>query len=59
LSTHYGPLTYTMRSGPKGISLMIDGGVRIPPGGIIIKPPVGAPTKVLRVPARVTIPPTQ
>ena len=57
LSTHYGPLTYTMKSGPKGIDLMIDGGVRIPPGGIIIKPPVGATTKVTRVPARVTIPP--
>lgn len=57
LSTHYGPLTYTMRQGPKGITVMIDSGVRVPRGGIIVKPPVGRETKVVRVPARVTIPP--
>lgn len=56
LSTHYGPLTYTMTQGPKGIDVLIDGTVRIPPGGIIIKPPLGRETRITRVPARVTIP---
>jgi hypothetical protein len=56
LSTHYGKLSYTMRGSSKGTEVRIESGVRIPPGGIIVKPPVGRATKVTSLPAALTIP---
>jgi len=56
LSTHYGPLTYTMRTGIEGVEVRIESGVRVPRGGIIIKPPLGRETKVMSLPVTVTIP---
>ncbi len=40
LPTPYGPLTYTMRTRAGGIELQIEEGPRVPPGGIVIRPPV-------------------
>jgi hypothetical protein len=56
LSTHYGELTYTMQSVPRGIEVRIDKGLRVPQGGIIIKPPIGRETKVTSLPATIVIP---
>ena len=56
LSTHYGPLSYTMRAGAEGIEVRIESGVRIPSGGIVIKPPLGPEMKVTALPASLTIP---
>ena len=56
LSTHYGRLSYTMRAVRGGTRVSIESGIRIPQGGIIIKPPVGRETKVTSLPATVTIP---
>jgi hypothetical protein len=56
LSTHYGLLSYTMRAVPGGTQVKIESGLRIPQGGIIIKPPAGRETKVTSLPATLTIP---
>ncbi|MGK2961660.1 MAG: discoidin domain-containing protein, partial [Gemmatimonadaceae bacterium] len=37
LSTHYGRLSYSMRSAGDAIEVRIDEGVRIPPGGIVVR----------------------
>ena len=55
LSTHYGLLSYTMRATPKGMEVRIEGGLRLPPGGIVVKPPLGRETKVTALPATLTI----
>jgi len=39
LSTHYGRLSYTMRANGNSVQLHIEG-VRIPPGGLIIRSPL-------------------
>jgi hypothetical protein len=41
LSTHYGPLTYTLREESGALRLRLEAGVRVPPGGIIVQPPLG------------------
>jgi hypothetical protein len=56
LSTHYGTLGYTMRAGAKGVEVSVDGGLRIPRGGIVIRPPLAKETKVTSVPVTLTIP---
>jgi hypothetical protein len=56
LSTHYGLLSYTMRAVTAGTQVKIESGLRMPQGGIIIKPPVGRETKVTSLPATLTIP---
>jgi hypothetical protein len=56
LSTHYGPLTYTMRATANGVEVKVSRGIRMPRGGIIIKPPLGRETRVTQLPAAVTIP---
>jgi hypothetical protein len=56
LSTHYGELSYTMQSVPRGIEVRIEKGLRVPQGGIIIKPPLGRETKVTSLPATIVIP---
>jgi hypothetical protein len=40
LSTHYGPLTYTMRAVGPALNVKIDSGVRVPSGGIVVQPPM-------------------
>ena len=55
LSTHYGLLSYSMRTTAKGMQVKIDSGVRMPAGGIIIRPPLGRQTKVTSLPASLTI----
>jgi hypothetical protein len=37
LSTHYGRLTYSMRPSGSALEVRIDEGVRIPPGGIVVR----------------------
>jgi hypothetical protein len=44
-----------MRAVPRGIEVRIESGVRVPPGGIVIKPPVGREAKVTALPAALTI----
>ena len=39
LRTHYGALSYTMRKRESNIRVSISEGVRIPPGGIALRPP--------------------
>ena len=55
LSTHYGLLSYTMRATPRGMEVKIESGLRMPPGGIIVKPPLGRETKVTSLPATLRI----
>jgi hypothetical protein len=39
LSTSFGPLSYTLRSRGRGIVARIEAGLRVPPGGIVLRPP--------------------
>jgi hypothetical protein len=39
LSTHYGPISYTMRREPGSARVSIQTGTRIPPGGIVVHSP--------------------
>ena len=39
LSTHYGPVSYTMRREPGSARVSIQTGTRIPPGGIVVHSP--------------------
>jgi F5/8 type C domain len=41
LKTRFGPLGYTMRMREGTLELKIDGGVRVPPGGIVVRAPAG------------------
>jgi hypothetical protein len=44
LPTHYGVLSYTLqREGPSALRLRLSGDLRVPPGGIIVAPPLAAP----------------
>lgn len=43
LSTHYGPLTYDMRSAAGGVTVNLRAGPRIPPGGIVVRSPLAQP----------------
>jgi len=45
LSTHYGTLSYSMRESAGALRITIDRGVRIPPGGIVLRPPLSAGTR--------------
>ena len=56
LSTHYGLINYAMRARANGLEVRISGNLRMPPGGILIDPPVGRATKVTTLPAVITIP---
>ncbi len=42
LSTHYGPLSFTMRRAGDGVEVAIEAGTRIPPGGIAVSTPLAA-----------------
>ena len=40
LRTHYGPLSYTMRAAGAGeVRLRVEGGLRVPPGGVVVRAP--------------------
>ncbi len=39
LSTHYGPLSYTMRASGNDIEVKIESGIRIPSGGLVVRSP--------------------
>jgi hypothetical protein len=56
LSTHYGPLSYTMRATTRGVKVRIESGLRIPRGGIVIQPPLAGETKVTTLPATLMLP---
>jgi len=39
LPTPYGKLSYTMRAVGRGVDVLIEPGLRVPPGGIVVSPP--------------------
>jgi hypothetical protein len=45
LSTHYGPLSYTMRREAGGVRVSIQAGTRMPPGGIVVNSPFAQPPR--------------
>ena len=49
LSTHYGPLSYTMRNERGNVRVSMQAGVRIPPGGIVVRAPFSRPPREMRV----------
>ena len=56
LSTHYGPLSYSMRTvddaaftGLRPIAVYIEPGTRIPPGGLIVRSPADRPVRQVMV----------
>jgi hypothetical protein len=48
LSTHYGVLSYTMRSVGREIEVRIESGIRVPPGGLVVHSPVTDEKQVVR-----------
>lgn len=56
LRTPYGPLTWSMRRDPRGrIHVRITGGMRIPPGGLLLHLPDTPERTVRRLPATLTL----
>ena len=49
LGTHFGPLTYTMTGSPSEVRVRIEGGVRVPAGGVAIQSPFSRPIKTVAV----------
>jgi len=49
LSTHYGPLSYTMRNENGNVRVSMQAGVRVPPGGIVVRAPFSRPPREMRV----------
>ncbi len=45
LSTHYGPLSYSMRGNGDTITVRIEDGVNVPSGGVIVRNPRGRPVR--------------
>ncbi|HET6230290.1 MAG TPA: discoidin domain-containing protein [Longimicrobiaceae bacterium] len=45
LSTHFGPLGYTMRATGSVVRVRFDAGLRTPPAGIVIRSPLDAPIR--------------
>jgi hypothetical protein len=45
LSTHYGPLSYSMAGRGDDIRIRIDRGVRVPKGGIVVRSPRSRPLR--------------
>lgn len=40
LRTPHGPLSFTMRGEPGALRVRVESGVRVPPGGIVLRPPL-------------------
>ena len=49
LSTHYGPLSYTMRNENGNVRVSMQAGLRVPPGGVVVRPPFSRPPRESRV----------
>ena len=49
LSTHYGPLSFTMRNEAGNVRVSMQSGIRLPPGGIVVRPPFSRPPRESRV----------
>jgi hypothetical protein len=50
LLTWWGPLSFTIRrSGPGALRLDLAPGLRVPPGGIVVEPPLARPLASLEV----------
>ena len=49
LSTHYGPLSFTMRNESGNVRVSMQAGVRVPPGGIVVRSPFTRPARDSRV----------
>jgi len=50
LHTPYGPLSYALRSGRGAVTLTLEPGLRIPPGGVLVTPPgPGRPFRTAQV----------
>jgi hypothetical protein len=50
LPTHYGVVTYSLRQdGPNALRLKLSGDLTLPPGGIVVEPPLPQPLKAVRV----------
>jgi F5/8 type C domain-containing protein/alpha-L-rhamnosidase-like protein len=45
LSTYYGPLSYSMRAVRDRVVVRIEGGLRLPQGGIVVRSPRGRPVQ--------------
>ena len=52
LSTHYGPLTFTMRATGDVVRVRFEPGLRTPPGGIILRSPLDRPIRSAMVDGR-------
>jgi hypothetical protein len=49
LRTPYGPLSYSLRESGGAIEMRIEGGLRVPPGGIVALPPARTPIRSVEV----------
>jgi len=49
LSTHYGPVSFTIRRETGGVRVSIQAGLRIPPGGIVVHSPFTGPPRTMLV----------
>jgi hypothetical protein len=49
LSTHYGPLSYTIRNETGRVRVSMSTGLTIPPGGIVVQSPFAQPAHEVRV----------
>jgi hypothetical protein len=52
LSTHYGPLTFTMRAMGDVVRVRFEPGLRVPPGGIVLRSPLDRPIRSATVDGR-------
>ena len=56
LSTWWGPLDYELRrSGARTLRMRVGGGLRVPPGGVVLAPPGAKPLTVRELPAELTL----
>jgi hypothetical protein len=56
LSTHYGLLSYTMRNENGNVRVSMQAGLRMPPGGVVVRPPFSRPPRESRVNGVPTLP---
>jgi hypothetical protein len=45
MSTHFGPLTYSLRGTGNRVVVRVKAGLRVPPGGIVVRSPRSAPVR--------------
>jgi hypothetical protein len=50
LPTWHGPLSFQLRrKGKAGVVFAVEGGIKVPPGGLLLKPPLPGPVKRVTV----------